>query len=96
MLGLEGAFGLLGTTDLTIDEIIQSICDNPRKIFQLPSTIEKNKPADLTIFDSDAEGIFTTDQIKSKSANTPYVGMKFKGSVLGVIKNINYLKKVHE
>lgn len=92
-LGLEAAFGLLGTTGLTIDEILQSICYKPRTIFQLQATIEKNNPADMTIFDTESVGTYTTDHIKSKSANAAYIGKAFKGTAFATILHSNYQLK---
>jgi dihydroorotase len=92
-LGLEAAFGLLGTTGLTIDEILQSICFKPRTIFQLHATIEKNNPADMTIFDTDSVGTYTTNHIKSKSANAAFIGQSFKGSAIATILHSNYQLK---
>ena len=92
-LGLEATFGLLGTTGLTIDEILQSICIQPRKIFKLHSSIDKNQPADLTIFDTESVGTYTTDHIKSKSANAAFVGKEYKGSAIATILHAHYFKK---
>jgi dihydroorotase len=47
-LGLEAAFGVLGTTGLTNDEILECLCYNPREIFKIPSAIEIGNHADLT------------------------------------------------
>lgn len=92
-LGLEAAFGLLGTTGLTIDEILQTICYKPRTIFQLQATIEKNNPADMTIFDTESVGTYTTNHIKSKSANAAYIGKAFKGTAFATILHSNYQLK---
>ena len=92
-LGLEAAFGLLGTTGLTIDEILQSICFQPRSIFQLPATIEKNHSADLTIFDTESKGVYSADHIKSKSANAAFIGQSFKGTAIATILHSNYQLK---
>jgi dihydroorotase len=92
-LGLEAAFGMLGKTGLSTDEIIQSICINPRTIFHLLSSIEKNQPADMTIFDEDTKGVFSADDIKSKSANAAFLGFEYKGSAMATILHNKYYKK---
>ena len=92
-LGLEAAFGLLGTTGLSIDNILQCICFQPRSIFQLPATIEKNQSADLTIFDIESTGTYTNDHIRSKSANAAFIGQPFKGSAIATILHSNYQLK---
>jgi len=89
-LGLEAAFGVLGTTGLTNDEILACLCYNPREIFKIPSAIEIGNQADLTIFDCDETGVFDASKIKSKSNNSAYLGKNYKGKVFSTILKSNY------
>jgi len=87
MIGLESAFGVLGILNINIDKILELICVNPRKIVNLNSTIEIGAAADLTLFNPSVEFEFSATDIKSKSSNTPFIGKKLKGKVLGTILN---------
>jgi dihydroorotase len=85
MSGLETTFGALGTLELPLDEIINCLSTNPRRIFGLPpATVAQGGIADLTLFLPEFE--FTvTDQIFSKSRNNAFIGKNLKGKVFGVI-----------
>jgi dihydroorotase len=89
MVGLESAFGILGILNIDIDKILELICVNPRKIVNLTHTIEVGSTADLTLFNPSIEYDFSASDIKSKSSNTPFIGKKLKGKVLGTILNNN-------
>jgi dihydroorotase len=83
MLGLEAAFGVLQNAGLTVDEVLQVICYNPRKIFNLNTSITEGAAADLTFFKPDETVSFTADNLGSKSKNCPYIHTTLKGQVLG-------------
>lgn len=89
MLGLESAFGILGTAGLEIDQILKLICFNPRNIFALESGISVGKTADLTLFNEHTEWIFNSTDIKSKSSNSPFIGTLLKGEIIATIFNTN-------
>lgn len=94
---LEAVFGAAGYATngkLSAAELIEKITVNPRKVIGLRvNTIAKGQPADLTIFDPDAEWIFEKQNIRSKAFNNPFVGKQMKGKALAVINN-NQLKKL--
>jgi dihydroorotase len=83
MLGLEAAFGVLQNAGLSVDEILQVICYNPRKIFNLNGSISEGESADLTFFKPDETVNFTADNLGSKSKNCPYIHTTLKGHVIG-------------
>ncbi|MEN9950962.1 MAG: hypothetical protein RLY85_1714 [Bacteroidota bacterium] len=83
MLGLEAAFGVLQKAGLQTDEILQAICFNPRKIFNMPNGITEGAPADLTFFKPDATYTFEESSLGSKSKNCPYIHIDLKGQVIG-------------
>lgn len=88
MIGLETCFALANTNkgSLTLASIIDKLTTQPRKILNLPQPkIAEGQAANLTLFDPDASWTFTKKDIRSKSANTPFVGTKFKGKVIGVV-----------
>ena len=85
MLGLESVFSLLLKAGLTEDQILKAIAINPRKIFQLPSTIDIGMKADLTAYSIEEDTLFKVDAFKSKSSNSPLIGQKLKGKILATI-----------
>lgn len=85
ILGLESAFGILGNVGLSLDQILDLMYNNPRKIFGISTSIEKGSIADITLFDPNVEYIETKEDLQSRSSNSPYIGMKLKGVVLGSI-----------
>jgi dihydroorotase len=94
MIGLESAFGLINTNKgkIKLETIINSITTNPRNILRLEQPkIAEGELANITLFDPEAEWVFEKKNIKSKSANTPFIGTKFKGKVIGIINK----KQVH-
>jgi dihydroorotase len=91
-LGLEAAYGVLGTVGLTEDEILNAICFKPRELFNIKGAIEKGLPADLTLFDASVESTFEASQNKSKSSNSAYFGLPVKGTVMGTILKDRFIK----
>ena len=96
IIGLESAFGLLGmhlVPQLGLSKIIQNIAINPRNILGInqATLIEGNK-ANVTLFNPDLEWVFTKDDIKSKSENTPFFGVKLKGKALAIFNNGKFKK----
>ena len=89
--GLETALGL-GITSLvkpghlTMMELLEKMTSNPAALYKLPGgSLETGKPADLVIFDPDAE--WTVDFFASKSTNTPFTGEKLYGKIHYTICN---------
>lgn len=88
-IGIQTLFGIMNQkSGLSLSQIIEKIETNPRLIFnlELPSVKEGNK-AEVTIFENKTEYVFTEDQIVSLSKNSPDIGQKLKGKVLGTIRN---------
>ena len=91
IIGLETLFGLLGKylrDKLNLEEIIEKISYNPRKIVLKETLkIEEGEKANITLFDPDLEWEFNKKDIKSKSINTPFIGEKLKGKALAIYNN---------
>jgi dihydroorotase len=85
MIGLESLFGVMGDLGLSTERIVE-LLTNPRKIFglQLPE-IKEGAAACLSLFIAGEEYIFDEKMIKSKSKNSPFIGKKLKGKVIGII-----------
>jgi dihydroorotase len=90
IIGLETAFAVLNTHNqkLSVSQLIEKLSVNPRKILGLPlPPIREGTLANITIFDPEAQWTFTGKDIRSKSANTPFVGASFRGRVIGIVNN---------
>tara|TARA_Y100001970_G_C14150459_1_gene812378 strand:- start:7 stop:1302 length:1296 start_codon:yes stop_codon:yes gene_type:complete len=94
MIGLESAFGLTHTVlsryKISTEKIIQFFTKGPALVMGwdiIPFKL--NDIADIVIIDPKKKWQFKQSDIKSKSKNSPMVGMEFKGKVVGVISS-NY------
>lgn len=88
IIGLETVFAAINTNNekLSIEEIIEKITDNPRKILRLKSPkIKEGAKANLTVFAPNQEWVYEEKNIISKSKNSPFIGKKLKGKVIKVI-----------
>lgn len=89
MIGLETAFALCRTflsKKLSVSDLVEKMVLAPRRVLGLPAPeIKPGVRAELTLFDPDAEWVLKENDIRSKSRNTPFVGQKFKGKVLGIV-----------
>lgn len=83
-IGLESAFGALSTI-LPTDVIIEKLTAG-KTTFGIPShSINEGEPANLTLFTTEGESIFTKETILSKSKNSAFLGQKLQGKVYGCI-----------
>ena len=91
IIGLESAFGLINKNlekHLTLNQIIEKISNNPRKILGLKNnTIEEGNNANITIFNPKTKWKFKEEDIISKSKNTPFIGEELKGKALAIYNN---------
>lgn len=89
MTGLETCFGLAVTySGLPLTGVIKALAVQPRKILGLPvPKVRKNEKANLTFFLPNKEWKLEEKHILSKSKNTPFLGKKLKGKVIGVVNN---------
>ena len=88
IIGLETVFAAINTNNekLSIEEIIEKITDNPRKILRLKNPkIKEGAKANLTVFAPHQEWVYEEKNIISKSKNSPFIGKKLKGKVIKVI-----------
>lgn len=86
-VGLESFFGSLNSV-MKLDDFMDEITENPRKIFGLPvSKIEMGEKANLSLFNPDLSYTFKEENILSKSKNSAFLGKNLKGVVYGVIAN---------
>lgn len=83
-IGLESAFGALSCV-LPTAVIIEKLTAG-KTTFGIPShSINEGEPANLTLFTTEGESIFTQENILSKSKNSAFLGQKLQGKVYGCI-----------
>ena len=86
MTGLEtslslGLTYLVDAGHLTLMQLLEKMTINPAQLYGFDAGyLAENGPADLTIFDANAERMITED-FASKSINSPFIGEKLKGVV---------------
>lgn len=87
MIGLETALAL-GITNLvkegriSINRLIELMSVNPARLYGLDAgSLSVGTPADIVIFDPDMSWTVTEQDIRSKSKNTPFIGMTLRGKV---------------
>jgi dihydroorotase len=85
MLGLETALALsLTELDMPLAKVIAALSWNPARIARLGhhgQPIAPGSPANITVFDPSAEWTVRSEQLASKSRNTPYAGRTLRGKV---------------
>lgn len=93
IIGLETAWGvsvrcLLDAKVLELGSLVQKLVDNPREILRLDvPKIEVGTKANLTFFNTDETWTFERKHVRSKSANTPYIGSTMRGRAIGIYNN---------
>lgn len=98
MIGLETSFGILNQalSDLPLENWISLLTVKPRQIFGIPvPQIAENERANLTIFNPETIWELRKEDIRSKSANTPFIGQTLKGKVKGVVNNGQYFININ-
>lgn len=90
-IGLESAFGALLTV-LPVETIVAKLT-NAKSVFNVTnSEIAKGKPANISLFSTDGEWVFTKENILSKSKNSAFLGTKMKGKVIGIYNNKTFIE----
>ena len=85
-IGLESAFGSLRAI-LPLEKIIEKLTFG-RTIFGLEHiTINIGQVANISLFETNENCVFTKDNIQSKSKNSAFLGEKMKGKVYGIYNN---------
>jgi dihydroorotase len=87
VVGLETSFGacmtsLVHTGIFSLYALIERMSTIPAKLMHLPAgSLKPGCAADLMMFDPDEEWIVDPSRFRSKSRNSPFKGMTFKGKV---------------
>ncbi|MDA8537782.1 dihydroorotase [Candidatus Pelagibacter bacterium] len=74
---------------LSIEQLMNSICENPVKIFGIKDKgfIKEGFDADFTIVDMNKKIVIRNEKIESKCAWSPFNGFEFKGTPVATIIN---------
>lgn len=98
ILGLESAWGITGRelVDpglLSVEEAVRKLTVEPRRILRLElPRIEDGAEANLTVFDTSTRWTFEERHIRSKSGNTPYVGIEMVGRAWAVYNKKQFVE----
>ena len=92
VVGLETAFPLLYTHlvltgKLTLERLVELMCDDPRRRFGLGGTLQEDRPADFTVFDLNAACSVDPDTFLSMGRSTPFVGWPVQGKCMLTMAN---------
>jgi dihydroorotase len=88
MTGLETSYAVVQTLlpDLSAERIYALFGGNARRIFNLdPCLIEKDRVCNLTLFDMEFDWVYDLTKTASKSRNSPFDGIPFKGKAIGIV-----------
>ncbi|MBI2282657.1 MAG: dihydroorotase [Bacteroidetes bacterium] len=88
MTGLETSFAVVNhlLPELPADQLVRLFSLQARSLFHLPATpIKEGAAAELTIFSRSAQTLLLRTQLKTKSANTPFLERELNGKVLGIV-----------
>jgi dihydroorotase len=71
---------------LDIKQLIEKMSYNPSKILGIDrGTLQPGAVADITLIDPNAEWVVKEEELRSKSKNSPFIGMKMKGQAVHTI-----------
>ena len=90
IIGLDTAWSicvkrLLEPGVLKLEEILEKLVINPRKILNLPMPeVKVGNKANLTLFNSDEEWVYSAKEVRSKSRNSPYIDETLIGRAIAL------------
>lgn len=86
MITLQTLFGTVNGIIDNTEQFVTMLTENCRNIFSMEiPKIKVGEIACLTLFEPDAEYVFDENMIISKSKNSPFIGKKMKGKIIGII-----------
>lgn len=96
IIGLQHAFPLLYTylvkkNLVSLETILDALTIGPAQVLHLDCLVQEGILANLCIFDLEEQFEIEEKDLKSKSANTPFLGAKCYGRILANIINGEYI-----
>jgi dihydroorotase len=88
MLGFETAFGVCNTAvpGISPELWVRLLSINARKIFNLnQASVQEGNKACLTLFNPLEKWTVEKKNLKSRSSNTPFIGIELTGKVIGIV-----------
>ena len=85
VVGLETSFGVVYTTlvrqgIITLEKMIELMCDNPRRIFRLGGALREGERADIAVFDVEEPYSVDSSKFKTMGRATPFEGWQLYGN----------------
>src|ERR1700731_696381 len=98
ILGFETAIALsleqlVHTGRIPLLRVVELFTSGPARVLGLERTIAPGQPADLTIFSLDRPWTFRANESASKSRNSPFDGLAFKGGPVATIVSGRFVHK---
>ncbi|MDD3004156.1 dihydroorotase [Flavobacterium sp.] len=85
-IGLESAFGALLTV-LPLEIIIDKLTSANKLFLHAEEVLKVNSKANITLFTTEGNSVFSAENILSKSKNSAFLGTEMKGKVYGIYNN---------
>lgn len=83
VIGLETALplalGLVADGVLALPDLLATLTRNPARVLRRECGLEPGRPADITVIDPDAAYTVTPELFRSRSRNSPFLGMTLRG-----------------
>ena len=76
---------------VSLETILDGLTTGPAKVLRLDASVEEGKVANLCVFDLGKQYIISEENNKSKSVNTPFLGVKVNALLTANIINGNYI-----
>lgn len=93
IVGLETSLGLtmtglVNSGVVSLERAVELMTLAPARILELPAgELREGGPADICIFDPDADWVVNPDEFASKGRNTPFTNMHLQGQVKATLCN---------
>lgn len=98
IINLQTSFALAHTAlgnELSPMQFVNMLSIRPRQLMQQPvPLIKEGESANLTLFDPSESWTLKAEHIVSKSKNTPFIGQRFTGRVIGIYNNGRFTENV--
>jgi len=100
MIGLESCFGIVNKvlckdSKMDLMDLISLLTNRPREIMGFDCDLfSVGSSAEIVVIDSEQDWVFSRENIKSRSINSPYIGKELFGKVQYTISRSHLYKSV--